>query len=87
LTTPSHAFAGGQIGEADAEHPRNEDEPENVEHGWIPCKDGLMAYGSLLNAALHKSSRTRDELLNKEDVKKYAAGIKIFLLYERRQPS
>jgi hypothetical protein len=32
LTTPSHAFAGGQIGEADAEHPRNEDEPENVEH-------------------------------------------------------
>ena len=33
LNTPSHTFAGGQIGEADAEHPRNEDEPENVEHG------------------------------------------------------
>ena len=33
LTTPSHTFAGEQIGEANAEHPRNEDEPKNVEHG------------------------------------------------------
>ncbi len=30
--SPSHAFAGAEIGEADAEKSHNEDQPDKIEH-------------------------------------------------------